>query len=141
VRCEESRYFRSKKSQYMKDKVNELATNSENKNIRDLYRGRHEFISGYELRNNFGKDVKGDLLADSNNVLNRWKNYFSHLLNVHNVSDARQLEVHRVEPLVSGSSHVEVEIAIAKVKKDKSPGSDQILAELIQAGGEILLCA
>jgi hypothetical protein len=30
-------------------------------------------------------------------------------------------------------------IAIAKLKKYKSPGSDQILAELIQAGGEILL--
>jgi hypothetical protein len=26
------------------------------------------------------------------------------------------------------------------LKKDKSPGSDEIPAELIQAGGEILLC-
>jgi hypothetical protein len=34
-----------------------------------------------------------------------------------------------------------VEIAIAKLKKFKSPGSDEILAELIQAGGEILLSA
>jgi hypothetical protein len=34
-----------------------------------------------------------------------------------------------------------VEIAIGKLKKYKSPGSDQILAELIQAGGEILLSA
>jgi hypothetical protein len=33
---------------------------------------------------------------------------------------------------------LEVEIAIAKLKKYKSPGSDQILAELIQAGGETL---
>jgi hypothetical protein len=32
-----------------------------------------------------------------------------------------------------------VEIAIAKLKKLKSPGSDQIPAELIQAGGKILL--
>jgi hypothetical protein len=32
-----------------------------------------------------------------------------------------------------------VEIAIAKLKKYKSPGSDQIQAELIQAGGEIFL--
>jgi hypothetical protein len=34
-----------------------------------------------------------------------------------------------------------VEIAIAKLKKYKSPGSDQIPAELIQAGGEILQSA
>jgi predicted nucleic acid-binding protein len=32
----------------------------------------------------------------------------------------------------------EVEIAIAKLKRYKSPGSDQIEAELIQAGGEKL---
>jgi hypothetical protein len=40
-----------------------------------------------------------------------------------------------------GPSRLEVEIAIAKLKKCKSPGSDQIPAELIQAGGEILLSA
>jgi hypothetical protein len=43
------------------------------------------------------------------------------------------------EPLVPGLSRLEVEIAIAKLKKSKSPGSDQIPAELIQAGGEMLL--
>jgi hypothetical protein len=58
---------------------------------------------------------------------------------VHNVSEVRQIEVHMAEPLVTGPSHLEVEIANAKLKKYKSPGSDQILAELIQAGGEILL--
>jgi hypothetical protein len=58
---------------------------------------------------------------------------------VHNVSDVRQIEVHTAEPLVPGPSRLEVEIAIAKMKKYKSPGSDQIPAELIQAGGEILL--
>jgi hypothetical protein len=39
------------------------------------------------------KDEIGDLLADSNNILNRWKNYFSQLLNLHNDSDVRQKEV------------------------------------------------
>jgi hypothetical protein len=32
-----------------------------------------------------------------------------------------------------------LKFAIAELKNFKSPGSDQILAELIQAGGEILL--
>jgi hypothetical protein len=77
------------------------------------------------------KDKNGDLLADSHNILNRWKNYFSQLLNVHNVSDVRQIEVCIVEPLVHPPIHLEVEIAIAKLKKYKSPGSDQILTELI----------
>jgi hypothetical protein len=42
------------------------------------------------------------------------------------------------EPLVPGPSRPEGEIDIAKLKKYKSLGSDQIPAELIQAGGEIL---
>jgi hypothetical protein len=87
------------------------------------------------------KDETGDLLADSHSNLNMWKNYFSQLLNVHNISDVRQIEVHKAKPLVSGPSRLEVEIAIAKLKKYKSPGSDEIPAELIQAGGEILLSA
>jgi hypothetical protein len=35
------------------------------------------------------KDENGDLLADSHNLFNRWKNY-SHLFNVYRVSGARQ---------------------------------------------------
>jgi hypothetical protein len=85
------------------------------------------------------KDENGDLFADSHNILNRWKNYFSQLLNVHNVSDVKQIEVHTAEPLVSGPSRLEVEIAFTNLKKYKSPGSDQIPAEFIQAEGEILL--
>jgi hypothetical protein len=37
ARCEASRYFRNKKRKYLKDRINELATNSKNKNVRDLY--------------------------------------------------------------------------------------------------------
>jgi hypothetical protein len=68
-------------------------------------------------------------------------NYVYRLLIVHNFSDVMQIEVHTVEPLVPGPSRIEVEIAIVKVKKYKSPGSDQVPAELIQIGGEILLSA
>jgi hypothetical protein len=84
------------------------------------------------------EDENGDLFADSHNtrILNRWKNYSSQLLNVHNVSAVRQIEVHTAEPLVPGPSRLEVETAVANLRKCKSPGSDQISAELIQAGGE-----
>jgi hypothetical protein len=39
IRRETRRHFRNKKRQYLKDKIDELATNSKNNNIRDLYRG------------------------------------------------------------------------------------------------------
>jgi hypothetical protein len=84
------------------------------------------------------KQPKLDLLADSHNILNRWKNYFSRLQNVHRVSDVRQIEIHAGELLVSDPIHFDIEITIAKLKRYKSPGSDEIPAELILAGGEIL---
>jgi hypothetical protein len=59
-------------------------------------------------------------------------------LNVRSVSDVRQIEIHTAGPLVPERSPSEVEIAIVKLEKYKSPGNDQILAELIQAGGETL---
>jgi hypothetical protein len=52
-----------------------------------------------------------------------------------------RIGVHTAEPLVPGPSRLEVEIAIAKSKKYKSPGNDQIMAELIQTRGKILLSA
>jgi hypothetical protein len=77
VRYEASRRFRNKKTEYLKDKINELATNSNNKNIRGLYRGINEFERGYQPRNNLLKDENGDRLANSKNILNRWEDYFS----------------------------------------------------------------
>jgi hypothetical protein len=130
---------RNKKREYLKDEINELARNSKKKNIRDLYRGINEFKRGYQPRNYLVKYEIRDLLADSHNILNRSKNYFSQLLTVHNVSDVRQIEVHMAEQLAPSPSCFEVETAIAKLKKYILPGSDEISAELIQVGGEILL--
>jgi hypothetical protein len=54
-------------------------------------------------------DDKGDPLADSHNILARWRNYFFQLLNVHGVKDIRQIELHTAEPLVPRPSASEVE--------------------------------
>jgi hypothetical protein len=138
VRREASRNFRNKKKEYLKAKINELETNSKNKNIRHLYRGINDFKRGYQPRTNVVKDDKGDLVADSHSILARWRNHFSQLLNIHRVNDIRQTEVYTAEPLVPEPSAFEVEMAIEKLKRHKSPGIDQIPAELIKARGRII---
>ena len=70
----------------------------------------------------------------------RWRKYFSKLLNVHEVNDIRQAEIHTVEPLVPEPSVFEFELAIEKLKNYKSPGIDQITAEMIKAGGWAICC-
>jgi hypothetical protein len=47
-----SRHFRNTKRKYLKDKIDELAMNSKNKNIRDLHRGINDFKKGYQPRSN-----------------------------------------------------------------------------------------
>jgi hypothetical protein len=53
IRRETSRQFRNKKRDYLKDKIDEIAMNFKNKNIRDLYRGINEFKRGYQHGINF----------------------------------------------------------------------------------------
>jgi hypothetical protein len=60
LRCEASRHFRNKKRKYLKDKINEVASNSKNMNIRDLNRGINVFKKGYQPRSNLVKDENGD---------------------------------------------------------------------------------
>jgi hypothetical protein len=85
VRREASRHFRNKKRKYLKDKINTLESNSKNKNLRDMYRGRNEFKKGYQPRTNLVKVESGDLLADIHKILNGWNNYSCKLLSVHGV--------------------------------------------------------
>jgi hypothetical protein len=138
VRREASRHFRKKKTEYLKDKINELESKSKIKNIRDLYRGINEFKKGYQPRTNLVKDERGHLFADPHKILNRLKNYFCQLLNVHGASGVRQTEMHTAEPFVPETSSSEFVVATGKLKRYKSPGVDQIPAELIEAGGGTL---
>jgi hypothetical protein len=72
LKRETSRTFRNMKMEYLKGKINELETNN-NKNIRDWYRGINDFKKGYQPRINIVKDDNGNLLANLQSVLNRWK--------------------------------------------------------------------
>jgi hypothetical protein len=91
----------------LKGKINELETNNKNRNIRDLCRGINEFKKGYQPRINIMKDENDNLLADPQNVLNRWKNFFNQVL----------MDIQTAEPLVPEPSLVKVEIANWKVEK------------------------
>jgi len=68
-------------------------------------------------------------------MLARWRNHFSQLFNVQRVSDDGQTEICTTEPLLPGPSAFEVEMAIEKLVRPRSPSIDQIPAEMIKARG------
>ena len=76
------------------------------------------------------------MVTGSYSILARWRDCFSQLLNVHGVHDVRQTETHTAERLVPEPSAFEVELAFEKLTSHKSPGIDQIPAELIKEGVE-----
>jgi hypothetical protein len=140
VRRDAGRHFRNKKKAYLKSEIEELETNSKINDIRELYMGINDVKKVYQPRTRIVKDEKGDLVAESHSIMVRWKNYFSHILNVHGVSDVRQAEIHTAEPLVPEPSALEVEFATENLRSHKSPGIDQIPAELIKAVGRTIRC-
>ena len=91
-----------------------------------MYRSINEFKKGYQPRTNIVMDEKGDMVTDTHTLLDRWRNYFSQLKNIHEINDVIQTEIHTAEPLVPEPSVSEFELAIEKLKSHKSPGIDQI---------------
>jgi hypothetical protein len=59
------------------------------------------------------------------------------MLNVHWAGGVRQTEMHTAEAFVPERSAAEVEVAVGKLKSYKSPGFDQISAELFSRRGSI----
>jgi hypothetical protein len=91
----------------------------------------------YQPISNIVKDGKGGLVTYSHSILVRWRNHFSQLLYVHEVI-VTQREIHTSDPLVPEPSTFDVEMAMKKLQRHKSLGTDQIPADLIKAGGKTL---
>jgi len=98
--------------------------------------GINDFKKGYQPRGNIVKDEKGDLMADPQIIMARWRKYSSQLFNVYGVKDVKPAEVHTAELLVPEPRATEVKLAIGKLKSHKSPGIDQIPAEMIKEGSK-----
>jgi hypothetical protein len=87
---------------------------------------------------NLREDENGNLVTNPHSVLNRWNNFFNQVLNVHWVHDVKHIDIHTAQPLVPEPSLVKVKIAIGKMKRYKSPSTDQIAAKLTKGGGKTL---
>ena len=100
--------------------------------VKDLTNTKQSKISTIE-------DKNGKTLTDLQEILNRWTEYCSELYNHKAGGDPSVLNVQENPPEDLSEDSVlksEVEEAIKALKKGKSPGVDNIPAELMQAGGE-----
>jgi len=86
------------------------------------------------------KDDNGTLKTDTQEVLNRWKQYFTDLMKTDKkFADQTQEENFKENEIeIEQRTYKEVSDKVIKLKENKAPGTDNIPAELIKYGGYIL---
>ncbi|XP_076032950.1 uncharacterized protein LOC143020418 [Oratosquilla oratoria] len=85
------------------------------------------------------KDKNGVMLVETNQISERWKNYFENLLNAGQENMEMQ-EENQMEFLEGENDEItvaEVQAAIQRMKNGKACGEDEIHIEFIKAMGEL----
>ena len=101
----------------MREIIYDLEMNAKNWNTRELYQGIRRERKGFQARTNIIRNGNGDMIADSRSILDRWKNYFDQLLNVHVEQDIEDEVLQTAEILVTEPSVLEIEMAIDKLNR------------------------
>ena len=83
------------------------------------------------------KDENGNVMVNSEAVLNRWKEYFEKLMNEKNNRDPRTEEAEVVNEEINGVSREEVKNTLRKMKKGKAVGPDELPVEVRKCMGEM----
>ena len=85
------------------------------------------------------KGEDGEILTDENKVIERWKTYFEDLLNRPEPDNpAEQATFYGPELEIEAPTRMDVKNAIKRLRNNKSPGIDNIPAEIWKYGGDIL---
>ena len=129
-------YKRKKKEEAQKN-IREIEENRRAKRTRDQYQGINNVKKGYQPRLMMVKDKEGRLLVNQEEVKERWKQYFSDLLNRPSPDHPiEELEPELMDQMdIDDISEEEVRRAIKGMKNNKAAGVDGILAEMIKYGG------
>ena len=89
------------------------------------------------------QDQDGKILQSQDEIIQQWTKYCSSLYKDHGGGDSMARDLEMIAPTSieepQNILYSEVEEAIRTLKRNKSPGSDGITAEMIQAGGEQLV--
>ncbi|PNF19370.1 hypothetical protein B7P43_G06343, partial [Cryptotermes secundus] len=88
------------KLQWLQD-PSELIGDNLNNIRRETSRHFRNLKRGYQPSSNLVKDENSDLLADSHSILNRWRNYFSQLLNVNRLMKRISVALRKADLMLS----------------------------------------
>ena len=129
------RLLRRKKREHLNREIQHLEELNSNGNVRDFYKIIKRQRTGFQPQSIKVKDTNGQLLSTAEGIAKRWSEYFHNLLNKPSIQRTEQSTYDTAEPEVQDPTYEEVTEAINRLKNRKSPGEDNIPAELIKAAG------
>ena len=127
------------KQQWIEAKCQKVEDSQRKHDTRTLYKTANEICGTFVPKLTTVKSKAGETLAEKEQIKGRWKEYYEGLYNEQNPVDETVLDE---LPPTNTTEHMddfleeEVAAAIKNLKKGKSPGEDNITAEMLQAGEE-----
>ena len=118
----------------------EIETCPNKNNSKKAYHLVKDLTSEKQGRSSTIQDRSWKCLTEEQEILSRWTEYCSELNNYKSCGDNTVQDCsHTLEEDLQPILHMEIEIAVASLKKGKSAGVHYIPAELVQAGREIMI--
>ena len=131
--------MRAAKEKWIESQCNTIDSNMRTGNSKEAYATLKALTRSSQPRPVAIEDKHGKLLTDGEDVLKRWTEYCDGLYN-YNISTDPSI-IHTDGPLLGHEDSPpllkeEVVVAVSSLKTGKSPGVDNVPAELIKYGGE-----
>ena len=94
---------------------------------------------GFIPKLNACKDKNGRILGEENKIIERWTQHYQEKLNPQAEIQTERIQYLTAEIELKPPDILDTEIAIQKLKNNRTPGEDSITAELIKKGGPKLI--
>jgi hypothetical protein len=146
LRKKADKIMKKKKRQMLKRNIEKIEELHEQNEVRQCFIAVNKIKTGYIPRLGGCKDKAGNIITEEKKMIERWAEYFQELLSKDegNENESDDLDGQKAlsedkEEMTNEPSREEVEETIRKMKNNRSPGEDSIVAELIKCGGKELI--
>ena len=132
-----ARVCRRKKREALKRKVDAISEHHTKNESKKCYKRIQEVTQEFKPSINVCRSEEGKIFTENEDVQRRWKEYFESIL-TSNSDKIDSTTVYTAENEDIHPSYEEVTHVIQCLKKHKTAGTDQIVAEFLKKGGETL---
>lgn len=137
-----NKLLKRKKRLYINSLLEKAEEENTANNAKDFYRKIRYFKKGFTPRTYGVKNKEGNMLTEKQQVIERWREYFYELLNVkkrdETTNQNEEITYYHVQPNVEPPTREEVKNAVKALKSNKAPGKDEITAEILKKGGNVV---